>query len=48
MVHHERPSEVELYHLPEDPTESTNLAVQNPAKVSELQRALVAQKSLDP
>jgi arylsulfatase B len=48
MVHHERPSEVELYRLPEDPTESTNLAVQNPAKVNELQRALVAQKSLDP
>jgi len=48
IVHQQRPAEVELYHLSEDATESTNLAVQNPAKAKELERALVAQKSLDP
>jgi len=48
MVHHQRPSEVELYHLSEDATESTNLAVQNEAMVKKLQSAMVVQKSLDP
>jgi arylsulfatase A-like enzyme len=48
MVHHQRPAEVELYHLTKDPTESTNLAVQNPAMVKKLQTALGAQRSLDP
>ena len=48
MVHQQRPAEVELYHLAEDPTESSNQAVQNPAMVKELKSALIAQKKLDP
>jgi arylsulfatase A-like enzyme len=48
MVHQQRPAEVELYHLAEDPTESSNQAVQNPATVKELKSALVAQRNLDP
>jgi arylsulfatase A-like enzyme len=48
MVHQERPAEVEVYHLREDATESTNLAFQSPAMVNELKSALVAQRRLDP
>lgn len=36
----ERPDKVWLYHLTSDPTEQTNLAAQNPAKVAELQALL--------
>ena len=32
------PSAVELYNIPQDPSEKTNLAAQNPEKVAELQK----------
>ena len=34
------PSALELYNIPQDPTEKTNLADSNPAKVAELQRRI--------
>lgn len=40
MMVSDRPDKVWLYHLPEDPTEQTNLAAQQPGKVSELQALL--------
>jgi arylsulfatase A-like enzyme len=34
------PSAIELYNIPQDPSEKTNLADSNPAKVAELQKRI--------